>query len=366
MRFRCDRDVLAEALGTTGRAVASRGGALPALSGVRAELTGNRLRLTGSDLDLTISATIDVNGEQDGVIVVPSKLASDVVRAVEDGAVELVADGEEARITRGTSEFSLRLIPKDEFPSLPDHSDLDAVTVDAATLVGALKQVIPAASADDSRPILTGVLLAAETDGLRLVATDSYRLAVCDLPGTELLGEGQQVLVPSRALAEVTRLLGDDTGELTIRLGERDASFEVGDAHITTRLIEGEFPNYQGLIPSGHANTLTIGREPLIEAVRRVKLMAREATPVRLVMKDGELELIATTQDVGEAHDTVDAKYEGEELTVAFNPDYLLSGAEVSEGDEITIETLDSLKPVLIRSESGRDFLYLLMPVRVS
>ncbi|MEL7208292.1 MAG: DNA polymerase III subunit beta, partial [Actinomycetota bacterium] len=177
---------------------------------------------------------------------------------------------------------------------------------------------------------------------------------------------GQQVLVPSRALAEVTRLLGEDTGELTIRLGERDASFEVGDVHITTRLIEGDFPNYQGLIPSGHANRLTIGREPLIEAVRRVKLMAREATPVRLVMQDGELELIATTQDVGEAQDAVDAKYEGEELTVAFNPDYLLNGAEVSEGDEVTIETIDSLKPVLMRSEAGSDFLYLLMPVRVS
>ena len=365
MKFRCDRDVLAEALGTVGRAVASRGGALPVLSGVRAELTDNRLRLTGSDLDLTISAEIDVNGEQDGVIVVPAKLASDVVRAVEEGAVEFVADGEEARITRGTSEFSLRLIPADEFPSLAEPA-ADAVTVDAATLVGALKQVIPAASADDSRPILTGVLLAAESEGLRLVATDSYRLAVRDLPGTELLGEGQQVLVPSRALAEVARLLGDDTGDLTIRLGERDVSFEIGDAHITTRLIEGEFPNYQGLIPSGHANTLSVGREPLIEAVRRVKLMAREATPVRLVMKDGELELIATTQDVGEAQDTVDARYEGDELTVAFNPDYLLSGAEVSEGDQITIETIDSLKPVLLRSDAGSDFLYLLMPVRVS
>jgi DNA polymerase-3 subunit beta len=357
--------VLAEALGTVGRAVASRGGALPVLSGVRVELSGDRLRLTGSDLDLTISAEIDVNGEDDGVIVVPSKLASDVVRAVEEGAVEVVADGEEARITRGTSEFSLRLIPADEFPSLAELA-ADAVTVDAATLVGALKQVIPAASADDSRPILTGVLLAAEAEGLRLVATDSYRLAVRDLPGTQLMGEGQQVLVPSRALAEVARLLGDDTGELTIRLGERDASFEIADVQITTRLIEGEFPNYHGLIPSGHANTLAIGREPLMEAVRRVKLMAREATPVRLVMKDGELELIATTQDVGEAQDTVDAKYEGEELTVAFNPDYLLSGAEVSEGDQITIETIDSLKPVLIRSESGSDFLYLLMPVRVS
>jgi DNA polymerase-3 subunit beta len=132
-------------------------------------------------------------------------------------------------------------------------------------------------------------------------------------------------------------------------------------------LIEGEFPNYQGLIPSGHGNRLTVGRGPFLDALRRVKLLAREATPVRLVMKpEGDLELLAVTQDVGQAHDAVEAKYEGTELTVAFNPDYLLQGLEVCPGDELTIETIDALKPALIRSVGRSDFLYLLMPVRVS
>lgn len=365
MKFRCDRDALAEALGTAGRAVANRGGALPVLSGVRAELEGGRLELTGSDLDLTISVDLDVNGEEDGVIVIPSKLASEVVRAVEDGAVEFEASADEARITRGTSEFSLRLIPADEFPAIAEPT-ADGVTLPADDVVAALKQVVPAASSDDSRPILTGVLLTAEADGLRMVATDSYRLAVRDLPGTHALDEGRQVLVPSRALSEVARVLDDGEGDLTVRFGERDASFEMDSVRVITRLIEGEFPNYQGLIPSGHSNRLTVGREPLLEALRRVKLMAREATPVRLVMQADRMELIAVTQDVGEAHDSVDAGYEGEELTVAFNPDYLIQGTEVSLGDEISIETIDALKPVLIRSEEGADFLYLLMPVRVS
>jgi len=366
VKFRCERDVLAEALGTAGRAVANRGGALPVLSGVRLALSGDTLDVTGSDLDLTISVSVEVGGEEDGVIVLPARLASDVVRAVESGQVRLETDEEQARITAGTSEFDIRLIPADEFPHLAQPEG-DAVTLEVDAFAAALKQVIPAASSDDSRPILTGVLLSAEEGGLRLVATDSYRLAVREMPGTSVLAEGQKVLVPSRALAELARVLTDDDKDITLRLGERDAAFEVGRTRLVTRLIEGEFPNYQGLIPSGHANVLSIGRSPLLDALRRVKLMAREATPVRLVMRpDADLELLAVTQDVGQAHDAVPAKFEGTELTVAFNPDYLLQGLEVCPGDELTIETLDALKPALIKSVDGEDFLYLLMPVRVS
>jgi DNA polymerase III subunit beta len=365
MKFRCERDVLAEALATAGRAVANRGGALPVLSGVRLELTGGDLEVTGSDLDLTISVTIEVAGEGDGVVVLPARLASDVVRSVEPGKVVFETDDEQARVTGGSAEFEIRLIPADEFPRLA-QPDGDAVTIEAAAFNAALKQVIPAASSDDSRPILTGVLLSAEEDGLRLVATDSYRLAVRTMPGTTVLAEGQKVLVPSRALAELSRVL-PDAGEVTLRLGDRDAAFEVDGTRLVTRLIEGEFPNYQGLIPSGQSNVLSVGRGPLLEALRRVKLLAREATPVRLVMKpEGDLELLAVTQDVGQAHDEVEAKFEGTELTVAFNPDYLLQGLEVCPGDELRIETLDALKPALVKSVEGTEFLYLLMPVRVS
>lgn len=365
MKFRCDRDVLAEALGTAGRAVANRGGALPVLSGVRLALAGNELDVTGSDLDLTISVSVGVNGEEDGVVVLPARLASDVVRSVVDGSVLLETDDEQARITGDSAEFEIRLIPADEFPRLAEPEG-DAVALPAKEFAAALKQVNPAASQDDSRPILTGVLLSAEEGGLRLVATDSYRLAVRNMPGTSVLAEGQKVLVPSRALTELARVLTDD-GEVTLRLGERDAAFEVAGTRLVTRLIEGEFPNYQGLIPSGHANVLTVGRAAMLDALRRVKLLAREATPVRLVMKpEGDLELLAVTQDVGQAHDAVEARFEGSELTVAFNPDYLLAGLEVCPGDELTIETLDALKPALIKSVEGTDFLYLLMPVRVS
>lgn len=364
MKFRCERDVLAEALATAGRAVSSRGGSLPVLAGLRLDLHGDALTVTGSDLDLTITAAIEVAGADDGVVVIPSKLVADVVRAIEPGAVEVdVSDGD-VQISGGRSEFSLRTIAAEEFPQVSVAAG-DAVTLAAGNLAEALRQVVPAASADDSRPILTGVLLAAEANGLRLVATDSYRLAVRDLPGTSVLEEGQQVLVPSRALSELSRMLGS-VDEITLHLGDNEASVVVGSTTLTTRLIEGDFPNYRGLIPENQPNTLTVSRPELLDAIRRVRLLAQESTPLRMAMSSDGLELIAMTQDVGQAHEVVDASYDGGELTVAFNPEYLLNGVEVSSGDEIRLESVDALKPAVLRSVGDDDFLYLLMPVRVS
>lgn len=363
MKFRCERDVLLDALSTTGRAVGGRAGNV-ALSGLHLELTGDHLRVTGSDLDLTISQELTVAGESDGVVVIPSKLIADIVRALGPGAVDVVVDGDEVQITAGRSEFSMRTIPADDFPRLGTPAG-DEVILNSADLSAALKQVVKAASGDDSRPILTGVLLAAEGEGLRLVSTDSYRLAVRDLPGTSVLSADQSVLVPSRALAELNRVFGENE-TVALRLGERDASFEVGGTQVVTRLIEGEFPNYRGLIPDTYPNELTVNRSELLDAVRRVRLMAQEATPIRLNMRADTLELVAVTQDVGQAQEVLDASYSGDDLTVAFNPDYLIDGIEVTSGEEITLQTVDPLKPAVMRGADSADFLYLLMPVRVS
>ena len=363
MKFRCERDVLVEALATAQRATSSRA-TLPVLSGLRLSLAGNTLRLTGSDLDLTITTEIEVSGGTDGVAVLPAKMAVDIVRSLEGGAIDVEADGDEARISGGRSNFRLHAIPADVFPNLVDPVG-EQVTLTAADLAEGLKQVVRAASTDESRPILTGVLLAAEGQGLRMVSTDSYRLAVRDLPGTAALKEDQTVLVPSRALNELARALHDDE-DVTLVLGERDASFQVGALHLTTRLIEGEFPNYRGLIPAAQPNRLHVDRQALLDAVRRVRLMARENSPVRLTMTTDQLELRAVTLDVGEASEQLDASYQGDELTVAFNPEYLVDGLEVTPGEQVSLETVDSLKPALLRPLDSEDFLYLLMPVRVS
>ncbi|MEM8903163.1 MAG: DNA polymerase III subunit beta [Actinomycetota bacterium] len=363
MKFRCERDGLVEAISAVGRAVSGRGSALPVLSGALVELSGDDLTLTGTDLDMTIRVRIGVDGQSDGRAVLPARLASDIIRALEPGAVTVEVDDEEARISSGRSEFAVRLLSVDDYPQVGEV-DGEPVVVPAEQLAGGLSQVVRAASKDDSRPTLTGVLFQAEPGGLRLVATDSYRLAVRDLPGTSVLSEGQQVLVPGRALSELVRVLGD-AEEVGLILGDREVAFVLEGVELSTRLIEGEFPNYRQLVPTDYPNELSVGREPLLDAVRRVRLLAREATPVRVGQQADSIDLTAITQDVGQAHESLDASYQGEDLVVAFNPEYLLDGVEALDGDEVKVQTRDALKPVVLRG-SDPDFLYLLMPVRVS
>lgn len=378
MKFRCERDALLDALNVAVRAAAGAGSSRIALTGVHLDLADDTLVVTGSDLDVTLSVTAEVAGAADGTAVTPARLLTDVVRAVPAGSVEFsVTDDGEASIVAGSSEFSIRLIPAVDYPRLAFQDETTdegagavafdpAVTFEGGEFRVALSQVVKSASSDDSRPILTGVLMTAEDEGqLRLVSTDSYRLSVRDLEGSSILGEHQRVLVPSRALGELQRLIVD-SGDVTLKLAEHYAQFVVGAVQLTTRLIPGDFPNYQGLIPSDHPNCMTANREQLAEVVRRVRLLAQDSTPVRLVMTSDNLEVIAITHDVGKANESMDARYEGEDLTVAFNPGYLIEGIEAAVGEEVTLHTADAVKPALLRSVGDENFLYLLMPVRVS
>lgn len=367
MKFRAERDALLAALTTAGRAAATRGGAIQALTGVHLSLDGDRLTLTGTDLDLTMQVDLDLTGLEPGSCVVPGRLATDIVRSLEPGAVTVATERDEATISSGRSQFGLRLFPAEEFLRVPSApAEGEAVVLDAAALVAALHQVIPAASRDDARPILTGVLFEAVENGVRVVATDSYRLALRDLAGTTMLGADQKVLIPARSLGELARIL-DSAEKVEVRFGDDNAYFAVGDFRLTTRLIEGEFPNYGQLIPSAYPNRLVVAKDALLDAAKRVKLLARDAAPVRMSLTSGGIELAAITQDVGQAKEEVDARYEGAEMTVAFNPDFLVAGVDVCPGDEVVIELLDALKPATVRSTEADDgFLYLLMPVRVS
>lgn len=364
MQFRCERDSLADVVGTAQRAVGSRGGALPVLSGLLIEMKDDQIEVTGTDLELTVKATAAVQGEGVGTAVLPARLFGDIIRSLEPGVVQVEVGDEEARISAGRSEFTVRVLPAGDFPRSKPATE-GGMPISGQAFSEALRQVVPTASRDDARPILTGVLLAAEGQGLRLVATDSYRLAVRDLPSEHPLEADQQVLIPARALGELQRVLGQDSAKLY--LSDRDASFEVGGTRITTRLIEGQFPNYRQLLPQGYPNRLTAQREALIEAVRRVRLVTqgRENTPVRISMRSDGVDLDVDAHEVGHAHEALDAKFEGTEMVVAFNPEFLIDGLQAITGPEVVIETLDPLKPVTARSVEGDGFIYLLMPVRV-
>ena len=373
MKFRCERDSLADALSTAGRSVTARGSATSAALGLRIQVEGNRLTVLGTDLDLTIRVSLEAIGLDDGSFVAPARLATEIVRSLEPGAVTFEGGEDEVEISAARSRFVVRTYALEDFPVLADPGS-DQVTFPAAVLGEALRQVVRAASDDDARPLLTGVLVAAEGDGVRLVATDSYRLAMRDVAGTGPLPSGaEQILVPARALSELQRLLGSSgakegaSHDVGFSMSELDATFSSPGTRLTTRLLDGRFPDYRQLIPPQYPNQLRIGKESLLDALRRVRLLVRDnTTPVRLSLRPSTVELSVVSQEIGHASEDVDADYEGEELVVAFNPTYLIDGVEAVVGDEVVIETVDATKPATVRAPDHDDYRYLLMPVRVS
>jgi DNA polymerase-3 subunit beta len=366
VKFRCERDVLAEAVGSAARAATNQTGTMPVLAGIRMEVSGDQLTIVGTDLELTIRLSVDVGGERDGATVVRGKLLGDIVKSLPPGAVEIDVD-ENMAIRAGRSDFSVRPFSLEDYP-VQGQSAIEPVVVPAPAMSEALSQVVRAASTDDARAALTGVLLASEEDGIRMVATDSYRLAVRDLPDSSVLGSGQKVLIPAKALTELQRLIGD-ASELSVGLGEREATFDIGSTRLSTRLIEAPFPNYRNLLPTSQPNVLTVGKAALSEAIRRVKILAQvaqDSTPIRLELGGDTVRLSAITQDIGDAAEEVDASYEGAEMTVAFNPDYLAAGIDAVDSDDVTLTTMDPMKPAVLRGVGRDDYLYLLMPVRVA
>ena len=381
MKFRCERDSLVDVLTTAGRAVSTRTSSM-ALSGVRIEAIGNHVAVVGTDLDLTVHASTEAIGITDGVCVAPARLLADIVRSLEPGAVTIESEGEKVEIGAARSRFSLRTFPADDFPSLPEPP-APATFLPAASLAGALRQVVRAASSDDARPLLTGVLIAAEGSGVRLVATDSYRLAMRDIDGSDALTDSAQILVPARALAELQKLSGlgaaakesaegEHNGDaeaptVGLSVGDHDVTFTAGGVKVSTRLLDGSYPDYRQLIPAEYPNRLHVGKDSLLDALRRVRLLVRDnTTPVRLSMRPGGVDLTVVSQEVGDASETVDADFDGTELTIAFNPTYLIDGVEAVSGDEVVLETVDATKPATVRAAEETNFRYLLMPVRVS
>jgi DNA polymerase-3 subunit beta len=254
-------------------------------------------------------------------------------------------------------------------------TDITEIEIDASALSVALSQVIRAASADESRQVLTGVLWEIEAGTVTLAATDSYRLAVRVIEAKGGSAEVRKVVLPARALAEIARAIQGKAQTISVSVQNNFASFKItseaeggsaaGDSIVGSRFIEGEFPNYKQLIPQGYQNALTVERDRLLEVVKRVGLLAQNNLPVKLRLGN-ELEVSAHTPDIGEGQEILDAQYEGEELVIAFNPQFLHDGASAMQSEKIVLEAADGLKPAILHDEGDQQFTYLLMPVRLS
>lgn len=359
MRIRAERDDLADVLTRAGRAVGTRS-ALPILQGLLCEVAGGTLTVTGTDTEITIKTALEVEVLEEGRTVVPAKLVAEAVRKLPAGAVAFRAKDGEVEITGNGPRFNLREFDANDYPDVASGSVAGGVEMDGDALVAALNQVGIAASSDDGRPTLTGVLFETESDHLRLVATDSYRLAVRDVPGAAGVDTS---LIPYRALKELGRTIGAD--KVSVAIGDREGAFGSERGQMTARVIESSFPDYRRLLPDEYPNRLTINRDALLEAVGRASLVAEDHIPVRLSLGSGGVELSVTRQDVGGETEYIEAAYEGEDMVIAFNTRYLTDGVAAMKAENLVLETINPLKPGLLTAADNPAFRYLLMPVRL-
>jgi DNA polymerase-3 subunit beta len=363
VRFRTERDAFADAVAWVSRTVSNRP-TLPVLGGTLVELSDDRLRLASTDLEHTGEAVVTVTGEEDGRLVVPGRMFGDVIRNLPAGVVEVTSVDGGLTVRCGAVTHELRLLDVDDFPSLVQPSLERVGTVAGDVLATAAAQVAKAAAHDESRPVLTAVLFEADGENLTLAATDSYRLAVRELPWEWAHGQAA-ALVPARALSEAARALA---GEEKVEIGieGHQVTFAGGGRRLTSRLVEGEFPKFRSLIPTGYENIGTVARQDLLDACKQVAPYGQNNNPVRLTFERDRIEVNGSLQDVGKGAAVIDAKYEGEQIGVAFNPTYLADGVSGVEDTEVVLEVRDGLKPALVHGSDRKGFTYLLMPVRLS
>jgi len=358
----CSRDALAAALGTVSRGLSTRG-AVQVLNGILLRADEGKLVLAATDMELSIRASIEGEVSGDGAVVVPGRLLTDLVRLLPDESVRLVHEEGDGvlTITSGSHSSRLNVYSAEDFPRLPP-TDVSMHTIAVQALLETIEKVARAASRDESRPVLTGILVRFEGDRLVMAATDSYRLAVKE---TELAGSGADLdaIIPARALQELARIAAG-ADEVQLGVHENHVIFGTGDVWLTSRRIDGQFPNYKQLLPEAFEAEITTTREPLLHVIRRAGVLAQRNAPLRLRFADGELGVSAQTQDVGEAHETLPVDYAGEPLEIGFNPDFLRDGLEAVSDDRVQLKLINPLRPGLIVSPD-ESFWYLIMPIRL-
>ena len=369
MKISCSSAELLAQLQAVSR-VASTRSAVQALSGVQVSAEDGAAQLRATDTEVGLRVPLAAEVQRPGVAVLPARLTLDVVRALPTSSVtlELRASDQDVEIASGSATFHIRTLRAEDFPPLPEGGEQDAVRIPAQAFVATIGRVARSASRDETRPILTGILVAASGRELRMVATDSYRLSVKETELASELAGPVEANVPARALQELARLAAsageDDT--LAVSLRSNQVVFEVAGAVLSSRLIDGQFPNYRQLLPDAYEHELPVSGSELTDVVRRISLLAQKNAPLRLAFREGEVTVSAQTPDVGEASETLPIAFSGEPFEIGFNPEFLRDGLESVESGDLVLKLISPLRPGLIQAADGSGFLYLIMPIRLN
>jgi DNA polymerase-3 subunit beta len=351
--------------------VASTRSAVQALSGVQIAVQEDAVELRATDMEMGLRVPLPATVVRPGSAVVPARLTLDVARALPaaDVSIELRATDQDVEIKSGSATFHIRTLRSEDFPPLPEPGGDAVVEVPAAAFVETVTRVARSASRDETRPILTGILVSAAGRELRMVATDSYRLSVKETPLETELSGAFEANVPARALQELVRLsqsAGDTEATLSVGVRANQVVFEVSGAVLSSRLIDGQFPNFRQLLPDTYEHELRVDGEELQGVVRRISLMAQKNAPLRLSFAEGQLTVSAQTPDVGEASEPLPAPFSGEPFEIGFNPDFLRDGLESVGSGDVLLKLISPLRPGLIQSAEDGGFLYLIMPIRLN
>ncbi len=365
MKVIVNREALLDAVTAVARAVSTRS-MIPALSGIRLSAQSGALKLTATDGDISLEAELEANVETGGEAVAPGRLLTDVVRQLPVGDIALSqSDNSNIELVADNAHFEIRLLPADDFPEI-SHVEGDAVELPTPEFTETVERVRKAASRDETRPHLTGILLSLGEGKLRTVATDSYRLAVKTTALPSDVAATVEANVPARALDEAVRI-ASTSDSISITPGERQIQFAAGRFTLISRLIDGQFPDFEQLLPDTYEHELDVDREELLGAVKRVGLMAQRNTPLKLAFADGELTISAETADIGAGTEQMPlVGFTGESLEIGFNADFLRDGLESAGTERITFKLISPFRPGLLESGESGDFLYLVMPIRLN
>ena len=364
LRITVSKDELASRVAIVARGVSTRTAVL-VLGGIQLRAEAGRLHLAATDMELSLRTSFEATVEGEGTTVVPGRLLLDISRTLPDSEVTIEHRPEEAAvlITSGTANYRLHTYSAEDFPRLPDVESAPLHTVDRDVLVETVARVGRSASRDESRPVLTGILVQFEPGKVVMAATDSYRLAVKETPVTAVLPD-LEAIIPARALQELSRIAGT-ADELQLGLLDNHVAFGAEGTWLTTRRIDGQFPNHRQLLPEQFEHEVLLPREEALEVVRRVSLMAQRNSPLRLRFADGELTVSAVTQDVGEARESLPAPYTGDPLEIGFNAEFLRDGLDSVDSESVKFKLISPLRPAVLEGESD-DYVYLIMPIRLA
>jgi DNA polymerase-3 subunit beta len=353
----------------TATRVASTRASVQALSGVMIAADGDGAMLLATDMEVGLRVPLHGEVMEPGSFVLPARLLLDVVRSLSGETVTLGLRPREqdVEVVSGTAQFHLRTLRGEDFPTLPTAGADTTVKLPAQAFVDTALQVARSASKDETRPVLTGVLISAGERELTMVATDSYRLSVKHTMIETQLEAPFEANVPARALQELARIAQSvEETELAVSLGQSQIVFGIGDIVLSSRLIDGQFPNYRQLLPESVEHELRLDSTEIVEVVRRVSLLAQKNTPLRLGFGEGRLTVSAQTPDVGEASESLPVPFTGEPLEIGFNPEFLRDGLESVEAEQLVLKLISPLRPGLIESPDGGEFVYLIMPIRLT